>query len=289
MARINIEDDIESRQEFWRLFEVVKDRDKCLGMLVRFFRLAQKHFGKVGPITFDELEAQGLAPMVEAGWAVACGDGYQALGAEKQFAWYRDQVAASKLGGEANRKKWEALKSRPDIPLSSQPAIQPASEPSRQDSSLTLTPSLTLTNKNKTKETATILAAPQRKKKGRPETPEAQKHFGLLVGAYVTLFKAKYNGATPDTGPIPIACLKRVFAANGFERARNLLETFFQIEDAWIKKRHHDMATFEKCINQISVALTNGHEMGQINWAQVQGAAQIGGGDEVPRISNGDA
>lgn len=120
MARINIEDDIESRQEFWRLFEVVKDRDKCLGMLVRFFRLAQKHFSKGDAIAFDELEAQGLTCMIDAGWAVAnSSDRYQALGAEKQFAWLAQKKAAGRLGGiQSGIKRHEAGASKDEAAAS---------------------------------------------------------------------------------------------------------------------------------------------------------------------------
>ena len=99
MARINFEDDVESKRQFWGLLKAVGDRDAALGKLVRFFRLAQKHFGQESPIPKEELDAEGLGCMIESGWAVPVSGGYRALGAEEHFAWYRQKVEAGKKGG----------------------------------------------------------------------------------------------------------------------------------------------------------------------------------------------
>lgn len=103
MARINIQDDIESHSEFWRLLPLVGgDRDVALGKLVRFFRIAQKAYGIGQPIEETELAAQGLLSMIESAWAVpADGGGYRCKGDEKHFGWYRQKVASSVAGGRA--------------------------------------------------------------------------------------------------------------------------------------------------------------------------------------------
>lgn len=101
---MNIEDDIESREEFWKLLPLVGNyRDAALGKLVRFFRLAQRHFGQGTPIPREELDQQGLLSMIESGWAKPLGNGYQTLGAERQFAWYAQKVEAGKRRGKSKR------------------------------------------------------------------------------------------------------------------------------------------------------------------------------------------
>lgn len=100
MARINIDDDVESREQFWRLLQVIGgDRDAALGKLVRFFRIGLKRYGRQEVITLAELEEAGLKCMVESGWAVKKDDGFEALGAERQFKWYLQKVEAGKKGG----------------------------------------------------------------------------------------------------------------------------------------------------------------------------------------------
>lgn len=100
VARINIEDDVESQDEFRRLLQVVGgDWDIALGRLVRFFRIAQKKYGRGAAVSKDELEQAGLACMIESGWAVPWGDGYQAPNPQDHFDWYRQRVEAGAKGG----------------------------------------------------------------------------------------------------------------------------------------------------------------------------------------------
>lgn len=103
MARINIDDDLESQDQFWNLLGLVPDRDAALGKLVRFFRLAQKAWGKGDIVTREELESKGLVCMIDSGWAVLEVGGYQALGAKNHFAWYRQRVEAGQKRSPAER------------------------------------------------------------------------------------------------------------------------------------------------------------------------------------------
>ncbi len=108
---MNIEDDIESRNEFWKLLELIPDREKCLGKLILFFRYAQKKFGRGEVMTSEDLSLNGFEAMVKTGWAVPVSGGYKALGADKQFAWYAQRVQAGKTGGRPkakNQKKSES-------------------------------------------------------------------------------------------------------------------------------------------------------------------------------------
>jgi len=107
MARINFEDDVEAQDEFWRLLELIGgDRDKALGRLLRFFRIAQKAWGRGEPMSGDDLRSKGFSDMIESGWAVPFDEGFHALGAKKHFEWYRQKVEAAKKGGEARSEKF---------------------------------------------------------------------------------------------------------------------------------------------------------------------------------------
>lgn len=108
LARINVDDDVEGKEEFWALLPLVNnDRDAALGKLVRFFRLAQKAYGDERGLTIEQIEAKGLGCMIASGWAVVSDDGlYRAKGADDHFAWYRQKLEAAKAGGEAKAAKY---------------------------------------------------------------------------------------------------------------------------------------------------------------------------------------
>lgn len=146
MARINIEDDLESREQFWKLMSIYGDRDKCLGLLVRFFRLAQHRFGRREILTEKDLVDHGLTDMISSGWATPVEGGFEAIGSEKQFSWYRqkcDNGQHGKLGGIKKAKNTESNKINDlSYPTSTRDSISPS------PLTLTLSPSLTLTNLN---------------------------------------------------------------------------------------------------------------------------------------------
>jgi hypothetical protein len=105
MARINIEDDVESQKEFrWLLKLLGGDHALALGKLVLFFRAAQDHYAAGTPLTATELKLDGLECMIESRWAVELGEGtghYQVKNPAKHFDWYRQKKVAAKAGGKA--------------------------------------------------------------------------------------------------------------------------------------------------------------------------------------------
>lgn len=105
MARINIDDSLEMQEEFWLLLEAMNgDRDKALGQLVRFFRIAQAAFSKQIPIAESEIKGAKLDAMIASGWAVPVSGGFESKGAEKHFAWLRQRIEAGVAGGRARAR-----------------------------------------------------------------------------------------------------------------------------------------------------------------------------------------
>ncbi len=140
MARINLDDNVEAQDEFWALLEKCDgDRARALGRLVLFFRVAQKAYGRGEAVPLEEVQAK-FADMLASGWAVQVDGGYQALGAAKHFAWYRQKVDSAVAGGRSRAVAPRDGKGRllPDSsrtpagnlptssPLSPAPALSPA-------------------------------------------------------------------------------------------------------------------------------------------------------------------
>ena len=97
MARINVDDNIESYPEHRRLVKILNyDEDKALGMLVRFWRLAQKYWAEGLLIPCEEIANWDLQPILESRWGIEKSNGVYAIGSEERFAWYKQRVDAGK-------------------------------------------------------------------------------------------------------------------------------------------------------------------------------------------------
>lgn len=143
MARINFEDNVESKDEFWALIKLVGgDRDVALGRLIRFFRLAQEAYGYDCPMTEADLRDKGFGCMIESRWAVPVPGGYQSMGAEEHFSWYRQKIAAGSKGGKARTKKHENPPPPSLPPAEAADSVATATLPPAKP--LTLSPSLSL-------------------------------------------------------------------------------------------------------------------------------------------------
>jgi hypothetical protein len=226
MARLNLDDTIESHDEFWRLIEIVKDRDRALGMLVRFFRLAQHCYGHDQVIPAETLAEKGLEPMVESGWAVPDGAGYTAKGAKKHFGWYRQRVQAGQCRAGSERDSAGRFVQR--------------NEDSHQPLSLALAPSLSLSKKQKGKpsETSVPLA-------NALEPPSGDSPGRRFVAAYVKAFQAKYGNETRPqiTGKVA-GQIQNLLKSVPLERAIQLVQVYLQMDDRWFETKHprlHDV------------------------------------------------
>lgn len=131
MARINVDDDVESRDEYKKLRKLLGgDDDRAMGMLIRFWRLAQKHWAEGDLVPMDAMEFGDLQPIMESRWGIQRESGVYAVGAEERFAWYRNQVAAASAGGRARAaaprdEHGRYLPKASDGPAGGQPGASP--------------------------------------------------------------------------------------------------------------------------------------------------------------------
>jgi hypothetical protein len=115
MARINFEDDVESRDEFRKLVKLLNgDDDKARGMLLRFWRIAQKYWGERRLVSIAELEFADLGLIIDSRWGIVDPEpkvewelldikGVYAIGSEERFSWYRQKCDAGKKGGRPKK------------------------------------------------------------------------------------------------------------------------------------------------------------------------------------------
>lgn len=104
MGRISIDDELHADIRFKRLVRRLGDEDRAIGLLYRFWRLAQDYWGdECALIPIHEFEAEDFRPLAEVGLAEQRGDGYYASGSEERFGWYLQRCRAGRERAKANR------------------------------------------------------------------------------------------------------------------------------------------------------------------------------------------
>jgi hypothetical protein len=115
MARISIDDELHADRRFKALVrELGGDEDKAVGLLYRFWRQAQDHWGDGQLMPLAEFELDGFSPLAKVGLAEIQGSEVYSCGSEERFGWYRQRVVASKAGVEARRVNREHKSGQPD-------------------------------------------------------------------------------------------------------------------------------------------------------------------------------
>lgn len=161
MARLNVEEKIFADVRFQTLAIKMGSQDAALGLLMRFWWLAQKHWGQGKLIPEKEFRMGNFTILEDVALAEKRETGYYASGAEEHFAWYKRQVmAGKKRGGEALRGEGGEF-----LPV---PTKTPSQTHDRVDANqvltLTLTPTPILTLKEENTNTELIKSKPSKSK-----------------------------------------------------------------------------------------------------------------------------
>lgn len=112
MARINVAPEILVNPRFQRLVRKLGgDADKALGLLIRFWWAAQRHWGdNKALIPKDEFDLGDFEHLAEVGLAIVTDAGVKARGADKHFDWYLQRLQTASFAGqksaEARREKY---------------------------------------------------------------------------------------------------------------------------------------------------------------------------------------
>lgn len=286
MARINFEDDVEAQDEFWVLLPLLGgDRDRAIGKLVRFFRIAQKAYGHDEPMTEEDLRSKGFGDMIESGWAKPVeGGGYQALGAKKHFNWYRQRCEAGQERADTQRDekgRFQSKRSSDETPTNT--GDRPATV---QPLTLSLTPSLTLSQKKKKNiraeteieaapETHAVATAPASLPTEVPKKPKfselTRAKMQSFIKTYAEGYKGKYN-SSPDSlrDKALMGKLGHWIEGMGIDRANQLVQVYLQVDYKPINDSFHDLWLFFRHLNRIANALDTGKaDQTNINWAEV--------------------
>lgn len=274
MARINIEEELYGDHRFRRLTRKVGNEDNALGLLVRFWRLAQKYWGdNESLVPLSEFEAEDFQVISEAGLAEVRESGVYAKGAKKHFAWYLQRVDAGKKRADAPRTESGQFTS--DSPAERKPAGQNTSETqlpdqrnpvSHQPLSLALALSPALAQK---KEEYSV-GKPDAKALVPKTGPPGELNTRKFIATYVKAYQARYSEKSrPEiTGKVQ-GQIKNFLKSYPIDRACELVQVYCQMEERWFLTKHHDLGTFLENLNKVSYALDTGLDANQTDWSRV--------------------
>lgn len=258
-----MDDDIEQRPEYRRLLKLVGyDDDKALGMLVRFWRLAQKYWGEHQLVPLEDIENWEFQPIVDSRWGVVREDGVYAIGSEERFAWYRQKCDAAKKGGrpkdESGHKpdetedKLEQTETKPEKTEANR--NKPIGLP-RIDSANPLVP-------------VPVLSPENNKKKSLKAADAPNLQIGRFIATYVKAFQKIYppepgkDPPRPDLRGKVQGEIKRYLEDVPIDRACEMIQVYCQMDDSWFKTKCYDFTTFVENQNKVSVALNTGRHPG---------------------------
>ncbi len=283
LARLNLEDTIDADPRFKRLVKILGNEDQALGMIVRFWRLAQLHWGKDELVPFDHFELDGFGPILTAGLAEKRAGGMYAKGSEERFAWYRQKLEASPHGVEARKKQAEksrkanskgghrvneGKKPQPEVPsrlTEIPPPVDREEIPVNRDE-IPVTPltlSLSLTNK---RSTSYEVGAPP------AESTPTIKNTGLelgkngkapgwqvqtFIGRYISAFQRRY-GTRPIVDRHAQGEARKIVEGVGYPECLDAAEAYLQLEIPKYLAKCHDLISFRMDMNSICTALRKG-------------------------------
>lgn len=281
MARINVEDNIELRIEYRRLLKLVGgDDDRALGMLVRFWRVAQRHWGQHSLVPIEEFNEWGFQPLIESKWAIIKETGVYAIGAEEQFAWYRQKCDAAKKGGRPTGNTTnEVSDSSPVNETKPEQSSENRSIDSVNPLALAPSPALVPVNKKNKESIGSANATPPAVASGKSPpkgrwTEEIREKAQEFAASYVRAYQTRFPNSRPEDlndGKTRGQILTFV-ASYPIDRACELIQAYFQMETKWFGTKGYNFETFRNNLNKIGQALDSGKDPdgNEINWQEVK-------------------
>lgn len=95
----------------------------------------------------------------------------------------------------------------------------------------------------------------------KPRALSEGQQIARLIAVYVTAWQDRYQtDGRPDVGKVSRGILQRCLRDRTMEQLALLLQVYCQMETAWFETKAHDLATFEKNLNVIALAMSKGQD-----------------------------
>jgi len=276
VARINVEDKLHADPRFKRLTRRLGNEDQALGLLVRFWSVAQRHWIKEELVPERDFIADGFEILFELGFAEPHEDGFYAKGARREFEWLRGNSKGGKSSAQTRIEKYGTA-----IPFNARnrsktEVTSKSTEVSTEPLSLSLSPS----------PSQKIYSVGERASHASVKKGKVLKSrdAGQVVTAYCDAFKSRY-GTRPELSGKAIGILNRMAKDFGSDRASDICQCYLQMNDHWFETRCHDVETLWCNVTKVAASLDRGVQ----NLAlEVKLEKALGRNDDGIRIQGGN-
>jgi hypothetical protein len=293
VARINVESTLWQDKRFQKLLIRVGDRHKAMGLVIDLWTLAQQYWlpdkklipeCEFDPADLDHLLAVGLVEQRP--------EGVYAKGSKDHFSWWFEGIEQRR---EAGRKSAETRRQRYGnaAPAGAKNAPKLAENPrtgserpfnGTERTSNALEPSSSSSFSVNTKDEESIGSLPA----NAGANPPAEKPAGRFsqenrakarefAAAYVRAYQVRFPGCRPeDLNDDKVRGQILTWIKNyPLERARQLIQVYFQMDTKWFGTKGYDFTTFRNNLNKIGQALDTGQDPdgNKVDWAKVFGGA----------------
>lgn len=266
MARINIEDGLFKDIRFYRLVTLLDgNMDEALGALVRAWSLAQKWYLKEETnrlIPLLEWEKEGIKTQIIDCGLAETNDGFvRVKGIEEHFKWLIQRSNAGKAGGSATKRPKATVngRKRPLTTVNDRNRVEASSSISISSS---FSDSCSDSNSKEKKGEASLRSE-------HPPSGGAPVHD--FIDAYVLAFRGRFGEQSRPTlsGKVQ-GQIKQFLKDTPFNRAVNLIQVYFQMEEPWFATKCYDFTTFIENQTKIALALDTGQTSTKKKLAEIR-------------------
>lgn len=252
MARINIEDTFWSYDPFLALVEKLGNRASAVGAVILAFKLAQKYWvPDQRPIPSVKFRSLPFASdLIECGIASESEDGdfVHVHGAKDQFEWL---IQRSQAGAKSKEKKANGTNRNKTKRNGSQ------RNETSYSSSYSSSPSSSSSGSNSNSEIYSVGQSENSSQPSGGKSPSAPSSTQVFIARYCELFKARWK-TNPEIRGKEAGIAKRLVSDLGVERACELLEAFFEMNDAQFLRAKHALGVFEVNLQSVVVKADTG-------------------------------
>ncbi len=225
-------------------------------------------------VPLEDMVKWELQPVIDSGWAVVRENGVYAIGSEKQFAWYRQRVDAGKKRAEAPRDEFCQFAKEEPAKLDSVPADTSESPAEHQRNSiphqpltptLTPSPSLTLTQEEKTKKNTIAISSktPKSKDEDSPggKTLQSLSPITEVWRSYKRAYEEKHGTGSATWNKKVGGMLKQFVQRVPQDEAPDIAEFFVSHNSSFYVQSGHPIGLLLKDAEKLRTEWLTGRKM----------------------------
>lgn len=232
------------------------------GVFVNAVKFAQDALGEPFDAT-HKLRPEWVTALVKCGLAEGPINALYIKGSREANQWLIERRKNARKGGLVSQSK--------------EKCAHPVLKQNNAPSSFARAPtdplfSISLNTNTKDKE---LKASTKKTEKNLASSDDSKKESSPVsefIAEFIRTHQNRFGeGSRPELGGRVLGMIKNLLNDQPLGRMKQLIQTYYQMEDPWFQKKGYDFGTFYSNIQKVSIALDTGttSNLSHINWSQV--------------------